>query len=237
MLTLIYTSGTTGPPKGVEITHRGFFAYSAGLLDNVPNLKPGSHVISWLPSAHIAERDAHHYLPLLCGMVFEHSGLDLTRTLAGLKLVLKHETKATVSIATLAQNIDSGVADIRLIALSRAILGPMHLPGITDDGDYSALRSVKLGSDIVIEITVDHTHSVSVRKPTTLAVRFGVSPAEQQVYAIRTQDPLCYGRGADTVERIVILPHRMLQGMRPEDKKDDMGAFTLVPYIKEGELQ
>jgi long-subunit acyl-CoA synthetase (AMP-forming) len=68
LLTLIYTSGTTGPPKGVEITHRGFMAYSGGLLDNVPNLKPGSHVISWLPSAHIAERDAHHYLPLLCGM-------------------------------------------------------------------------------------------------------------------------------------------------------------------------
>jgi long-subunit acyl-CoA synthetase (AMP-forming) len=68
LLTLIYTSGTTGPPKGVEITHRAFFAYSAGLLDSVPNLKPGSNVISWLPSAHIAERDAHHYLPLLCGM-------------------------------------------------------------------------------------------------------------------------------------------------------------------------
>jgi long-subunit acyl-CoA synthetase (AMP-forming) len=68
LLTLIYTSGTTGPPKGVEISHRSFFAYSGGLLDNVPNLKPGSNVISWLPSAHIAERDAHHYLPLLCGM-------------------------------------------------------------------------------------------------------------------------------------------------------------------------
>jgi long-subunit acyl-CoA synthetase (AMP-forming) len=68
LLTLIYTSGTTGPPKGVEITHRSFFAYSAGLLDNVPNLKPGSHVVSWLPNAHIAERDAHHYLPILCGM-------------------------------------------------------------------------------------------------------------------------------------------------------------------------
>jgi long-chain acyl-CoA synthetase len=68
LLTLIYTSGTTGPPKGVEITHSGFFAYSAGLLDSVPNLKPGSHVISWLPNAHVAERDAHHYLPILCGM-------------------------------------------------------------------------------------------------------------------------------------------------------------------------
>jgi long-chain acyl-CoA synthetase len=68
LLTLIYTSGTTGPPKGVEIMHSNFFAYSAGLLDSVPNLKPGSHVISWLPNAHVAERDAHHYLPILCGM-------------------------------------------------------------------------------------------------------------------------------------------------------------------------
>ena len=68
LLTLIYTSGTTGPPKGVEITHRSFFAYSSGLLDNVPALQPGSHVISWLPNAHIAERNAHHYLPIICGM-------------------------------------------------------------------------------------------------------------------------------------------------------------------------
>jgi long-subunit acyl-CoA synthetase (AMP-forming) len=68
LLTLIYTSGTTGPPKGVEIMHSNFFAYSAGLLDSVPNLKPGSNVISWLPNAHVAERDAHHYLPILCGM-------------------------------------------------------------------------------------------------------------------------------------------------------------------------
>ena len=68
LLTLIYTSGTTGPPKGVEISHRAFFAYSAGLLDNVPNLKPGSHVISWLPNAHVAERNAHHYLPIMCQM-------------------------------------------------------------------------------------------------------------------------------------------------------------------------
>jgi long-subunit acyl-CoA synthetase (AMP-forming) len=68
LLTLIYTSGTTGPPKGVEISHRAFFAYSAGLLDNVPNLKRGSNVISWLPNAHVAERNAHHYLPIMCQM-------------------------------------------------------------------------------------------------------------------------------------------------------------------------
>ena len=176
-------------------------------------------------------------LPVLCGMIFEYGGLDLTRTLEGLKLVLKYETKAGVSVAALAHNIDTGVADIRVIALSRAIMGPLHLPGLTDQSAPCALPSVKLGEDIVVDITVDHTHSVSIKKPTTLAVRFGVSPAEQQVYSIRTADPLCYMRGADAVERIVILPHRMLQGMSAADKQDSMGEFTLVPYIKEGELQ
>ena len=34
----------------------------------MPNLKPGSHVISWLPNAHVAERNAHHYLPIMCQM-------------------------------------------------------------------------------------------------------------------------------------------------------------------------
>jgi long-subunit acyl-CoA synthetase (AMP-forming) len=67
ILTLIYTSGTTGPPKGVEIPHRSQLA-AAGMFDE--DLRPDEHwrVISWLPSAHVAERTAHHYLPLVYGM-------------------------------------------------------------------------------------------------------------------------------------------------------------------------
>src|SRR3954468_14115397 len=66
VLTLIYTSGTTGPPKGVQITHRNMLAgvQSSQRLIQFPE---GSRVISWLPAAHIAERAAHHYLPIAYG--------------------------------------------------------------------------------------------------------------------------------------------------------------------------
>jgi long-chain acyl-CoA synthetase len=64
VVTLIYTSGTTGPPKGVELTHRNIFAAVAGVLDMI-DLRPGSKVISWLPAAHIAERNAHHVVPVV----------------------------------------------------------------------------------------------------------------------------------------------------------------------------
>ncbi len=64
VMTLIYTSGTTGPPKGVELTHRSALSAVAGLME-VIELPPGSKVISWLPAAHIAERNAHHVIPVV----------------------------------------------------------------------------------------------------------------------------------------------------------------------------
>ncbi len=66
LLTLIYTSGTTGPPKGVQLTHRNLIAACLALDEHI-RLPDGGRVISWLPAAHIAERMAHHYLPLLVG--------------------------------------------------------------------------------------------------------------------------------------------------------------------------
>jgi long-subunit acyl-CoA synthetase (AMP-forming) len=64
VLTLIYTSGTTGHPKGVQLTHHALM-FSARMAEQVISLPPGSRVISWLPSAHIAERNAHHYIPIV----------------------------------------------------------------------------------------------------------------------------------------------------------------------------
>jgi long-subunit acyl-CoA synthetase (AMP-forming) len=66
LITLIYTSGTTGPAKGVELTHRNVLA-SVGAVNSIVGLVPGDRVISWLPNAHIAERIAHYYLPVLVG--------------------------------------------------------------------------------------------------------------------------------------------------------------------------
>ena len=64
LLTLIYTSGTTGPPKGVQLTHRNMLGLARSVEQIIP-FPEGARVISWLPSAHIAERGAHHYIPIL----------------------------------------------------------------------------------------------------------------------------------------------------------------------------
>jgi len=68
MLTLIYTSGTTGPPKGVQLNHRNLLSTVVGIEQMVDFPEEGGRVISWLPSAHIAERAAHHYLPVVFGL-------------------------------------------------------------------------------------------------------------------------------------------------------------------------
>jgi long-chain acyl-CoA synthetase len=62
--TLIYTSGTTGPPKGVELSHGNLFG-AVRSVQSMIELPLGAKVISWLPAAHIAERMAHHYIPLV----------------------------------------------------------------------------------------------------------------------------------------------------------------------------
>jgi long-subunit acyl-CoA synthetase (AMP-forming) len=64
LLTLIYTSGTTGKPKGVQLTHHNVM-FAAQATEQIITFEPGSRVISWLPAAHIAERMAHHYLPVV----------------------------------------------------------------------------------------------------------------------------------------------------------------------------
>jgi long-chain acyl-CoA synthetase len=67
LITLIYTSGTTGPPKGVELTHRNVMAAVASIEQLIDFPREG-RVISWLPSAHVAERIAHHYIPIVYGL-------------------------------------------------------------------------------------------------------------------------------------------------------------------------
>ena len=67
VLTLIYTSGTTGPPKGVQLMHSNLIA-AVESVEAMLDVPLHGRVISWLPSAHVAERNAHHYLPIVYGM-------------------------------------------------------------------------------------------------------------------------------------------------------------------------
>ncbi len=66
LMTLIYTSGTTGPPKGVQLSYRNLFSILAPATSLI-EIPDESRVISWLPSAHIAERALNYYFPLLAG--------------------------------------------------------------------------------------------------------------------------------------------------------------------------
>ncbi|MBV9291603.1 MAG: long-chain fatty acid--CoA ligase, partial [Frankiales bacterium] len=68
LLTVIYTSGTTGPPKGVMLDHTNVIAAYAGLVHFMPDEDPDEQrVVSYLPMAHIAERNVSHYNQLLWG--------------------------------------------------------------------------------------------------------------------------------------------------------------------------
>jgi long-chain acyl-CoA synthetase len=60
LATLIYTSGTTGPPKGVELTHANLTCQVRAMHERLP-LRPEGRTISFLPSAHIADRWYAHY--------------------------------------------------------------------------------------------------------------------------------------------------------------------------------
>ena len=67
-LTLIYTSGTTGPPKGVTLTHGNLLRMQTAVMQGVINLPDtDARVISWLPTAHIAERGANYYSVVMKG--------------------------------------------------------------------------------------------------------------------------------------------------------------------------
>ncbi|HEX8204423.1 MAG TPA: AMP-dependent synthetase/ligase [Solirubrobacteraceae bacterium] len=65
LLTLIYTSGTTGPPKGVQLTHKNLLAMMRGFHTLAPAAQ-GGRIVSFLPSAHIADRWGSHYQSLCC---------------------------------------------------------------------------------------------------------------------------------------------------------------------------
>jgi long-chain acyl-CoA synthetase len=66
LATLVYTSGTTGPPKGVQITHRNAVACTRA-IDGVVRFPDPSRILSYLPLAHVAERNNSHWFAMCLG--------------------------------------------------------------------------------------------------------------------------------------------------------------------------
>ena len=67
LVTLCYTSGTTGPPKGVQLTHANVLAEALG-FDGIVSLAAGDRTTSYLPHAHMADRQSSHYNAMVFGL-------------------------------------------------------------------------------------------------------------------------------------------------------------------------
>src|SRR3954453_12769236 len=78
ILTLIYTSGTTGNPKGVQITPRNIVE-TVRSYAQIVDFPDGGRIVSYLPMAHVAERNVSHYLPMAFG--FSVTSIDNPRDL------------------------------------------------------------------------------------------------------------------------------------------------------------
>ncbi len=74
LATIVFTSGTAGRPKGVMLSHTNIIINALGAYHCV-SLNENDRFLSFLPLAHMLERMAGYYLPMLAGseVVFARS--------------------------------------------------------------------------------------------------------------------------------------------------------------------
>jgi long-chain acyl-CoA synthetase len=172
VLTLIYTSGTTGPPKGVQLTHRNLFAAVRGTRKLI-EFPEGARVISWLPAAHIAERLAHHYLPIVFGVCVTPCpdprqvtaylpDVRPTWFFAVPRIWEKLKSGLEAMIAALPEEervhavaaIDAGIRKVRLEQVGERVPGDVALAVAKADEELFATLRIQLGLDQITAVHV-----------------------------------------------------------------------------------
>lgn len=76
LATIIYTSGTTGIPKGVMLSHHNLVTNILAAVQFLPDFKPNSKTLSFLPVCHILERCAIYVYQYLGLSVYYGEGID-----------------------------------------------------------------------------------------------------------------------------------------------------------------
>lgn len=157
LLTLIYTSGTTGPPKGVELTQGNAMAAARSFAEAI-DFPADTAVISYLPMAHVAERNASHYLPMTMGFTTTccASPADVYDLLPAVqpswffgvpRIWEKVQARIEAALTALPEAeraarrtaIDRGVVAVELIAAAGTTVGPIDRPA-GDEGIVAAIR-------------------------------------------------------------------------------------------------
>lgn len=76
LATIIYTSGTTGVPKGVMLSHHNLVFNVKSATQILPEIKPDTKVLSFLPINHILERSAIYLYQYLGAQVYYGESIE-----------------------------------------------------------------------------------------------------------------------------------------------------------------
>lgn len=185
-------------------------------------------------------------VPCVHSMVFTYDGDKViekqrSREFKELSKVLAFESQSYASVGLMAQHIDEALPDVSLEVFSRVTLGPVHVPGITDQDDVWTPVLEKHGTDddFVFEMIVDHLYVRETKRPGLLAGLGIVTARPQKVFAINRGDPVCNERGASEVEQFACLTHalaRTIDGGTDVLPAEIRARTRLITYTKEGEM-
>lgn len=160
--TFAFTSGTTGDPKCVEITHANLL-FDLFALDAVLGIQFGDRTISFLPSAHIADRMSALYAQEVFGVqvtavsdpsAIQSALLDVRPTIWGAVSPVWEKLKAAIEHSLANEPDDArrqelvwalSVAARRAAALAAGVGVPRQLANEWASADASVLSKVRGG--------------------------------------------------------------------------------------------